>query len=242
MKQPLVSVIRFQLRAQGLTQAALAQKLRVSLPTAKRWLRGDGLDLDGLDRLLEVVGLSLSEAAALAGEVPHRTFKYTGRQETFLAGNVLALAVLDELLQGATPSQAARTLGLGAAALQRVLRGLEGVDLLERHPGGRSKLLVRGEPVWKKDGPLALKFRRHATQALLAQAERFEDAKKLGIYRLLPEDVTRARVLLDDLRLHLRRSEARARARPAQARTHGCLTALAPFDWSFLRTPAQNPG
>ena len=59
----LLAALRRRLRAAGLTQADVSQKLGVGTATVKRWLHGRGLGLRTLSQLCALADTTLTEIA-----------------------------------------------------------------------------------------------------------------------------------------------------------------------------------
>src|SRR4051794_14143707 len=116
---PLVVALRSRARALGLTHAALASELGVSLSTIKRWLSGQGLDLAALERLLAALDLEWADLATLLPAQAAPRFQYTVEQESFFARHPGHLAFLDALLAGETPRAIARRHRLSRRSLHR---------------------------------------------------------------------------------------------------------------------------
>ncbi|RYZ68472.1 MAG: XRE family transcriptional regulator [Proteobacteria bacterium] len=88
LHRELVAIVKARAKTNGLTQAALAKRLSVSLPTMKRWYQGDFVTLENLKRLCDEVGLSLTEAFATVEDAKSLNFQYTNEQEVFFAMNL----------------------------------------------------------------------------------------------------------------------------------------------------------
>lgn len=234
MKQPLFELIRNHVKANGITQMELAKQLGVSLPTVKRWLQGSGIVFDDLLRLLQATGHTLAEAAMMAEGARARTFCYTLVQEETLARSVALLVVFDALLHGASILEISKSEGLSRHAISRILKQLEAVGLVERHPGDRIKIIPRGEPMWRKGGPLARAFKEKAVFAFLRTCQKKEGASGMGIYRLVNQDFLKAQVMINDLRQFLRESEVRAKGNLGDSRMVALLTAFNDFNWSMI--------
>lgn len=233
MKRSLMNALARVARAQGLTQADLARRLGVSLPTLKRWLRGEGIDLASLEALLNELGLSLAEAAALVPGDASRGFDYTVEQEAFFARHPYFLAYFDRLLAGNSPAQIRRRSQISERATSRYLRKLAELGLIERLEGGRVRLLPRGEPRWRKGGPLSQRFRGEALQSFLKGSP--PESIRFGIHRLLPDDARKMQLMINELRDALIVAESRAKVHAQDdARPWGALTALSPFEWELL--------
>lgn len=232
MKRSLMKALAATIRARGLTQAELARRLGVSVPTVKRWLRGEGLDLDGLERLLAEAGLTLSELAALLPAREARSFGYTLEQERFFADHPRFLAYFDLLLAGEAPASIARKHGLSERSTARYLRQLEKLGLIERLPRDRVRLTVEGEPKWMPRGPLATRFRQEAIGAFLSEAG---ERVRFGMHRLTSADARKARTMLDELAAFLRAAEGRGKLqRDASSEQWGFLAGFAPYAWARL--------
>jgi len=183
----LTLALRQLLREKGCSQAAFAKALGISLPTAKRWLRGEGISFQDWLRALEASGISLGELIERAGLDNYRQFSYSPAQDKALAQTPGLLAYFDQLLAGKAPAEIARAHRLPKTATAQYLGALAKVGLIEWLPKDRARLLVRGEPRWNPQGPLAQKFRR---QTLREFTDRFGDdpgALRLGIYELSEE-------------------------------------------------------
>jgi transcriptional regulator with XRE-family HTH domain len=235
MKRSLLAPLKSALQAQGITQAEAARRLRVSLPTLKRWLRGEGLDLASLERLLQLGGLTLTEWAQRTESATARTFHYTLEQERTLARHPELLALWDALLHQVPLKVALEEASLKGHAATLALKSLEGIGLIERLPKNKIKLLLQGEPHWRPEGALAQAFRRKAIQALIDSTRSQPNALKMGVYRLLPEDLPRLKAQLQELRETLRSAEIRGESAPHRTTPYACLTAFGPWNWNNLR-------
>lgn len=234
MNRSISSVLRNQAKAKGITQGEIARAAGVSLPTIKRWLTGRGLDLERLEQLLGILGLSLLELATLAGAGSSREFEYSVEQEKVLAQDPSLLAYLNQLLLGASPRKIQRAFRLGERRAARILHTLERIGLLERHPEGKIRLRVQGQPRWRANGPLFRALKRRAVEDFLA-GERLA-AVRLGMHRVNMDDYRRLEVMLADVQDFARTAESRARSAPDQPTAIGLLVGLAPFEWKLLST------
>lgn len=176
--------LRASLKELNLTHEQFARRLGVSLPTARRWLKGEGISLSDWGRVLETLGLDLEEFVRKAGVPSKRQFTYTEAQEAALANTPGLLAYLDLLLAGKTAGQIAKAHSLKAADSTYYLAKLEKLELIEWLPGDRVKVLVEGEPRWNPGGPLAKKFREQILRDFLATYSTRPENLRAGIYRL----------------------------------------------------------
>lgn len=232
-------------KSRGYTQASLAVAVGVSVPTMKRWLRGQGLALDQLMKVLTVLDITFAEVEATSGASVPARFRYTLEQEEFFAEQPLCLAVFDQLIQGTDIDSLIRRHPLTPRRWVSILRDLEALKLIERLPAdryGRKKvrLKVSGEPVWRSDGPLAKSFRQSLLNEMI---EKHATRLRLYLHTYLPQDERRILGMIDDLIETARAAEHRARAirqtkqrKQADALTQSLLViGLMPFSASFLQ-------
>jgi len=218
------------------TQPQLAQELGVSLATTKRWLQGKGIALDDLSRLLTLMGSSLREFAASI-EAPSQQFAYTLVQEEALAKEPGLLAYFDFLLNGRNPQQIKKIFALTSKANFHYLFNLDKIGLIKLLPGEGAKLLVSGEPKWRKHGPLSQKFRQTAVQEFISQGIGDGKAMRFGIYYLEKAAELELTKRIEELYSLAKELESRTRARSniADLVPLGMLCAFKSFEWSLLR-------
>lgn len=180
----ICSQIKFHLKSNNIKQDEFAAMLGVSTPTMKRWLKGEGLLLKDLGRMLGKLDLKLSEISLVAEGEQESKFTYTIKQEEALSKFEGLLAFFDLLLKGKTPNQIAKTYNLTTKSLSFYLSKLDKLQLILWLPKNRVKLLVQGEPNWIKDGPLSQKFRRQIIEGYLLKYGSDHEQLRVGIYSL----------------------------------------------------------
>lgn len=182
--QKVCRQIKTNLKSKGITQDDFALMLKTSSPTLKRWLRGEGLLLKDLIRMLDCLDLKLSEVSLMAeGEVKSK-FTYTLHQEKVLASEAGVLAFFDALLKDKSPSQVAKTYSLTERSLSHYLSTLDRIKLIQWLPKNKAKVLVSGEPVWIENGPLSQKFRKQIVEGHLSKYINDPEKLRVGIYSL----------------------------------------------------------
>ncbi len=228
--QQLMNALKLRARAMGLTQDVLAKKMGVSHPTLKRWLAGKGVNLEQLIRLLELLDLSWNDLAADIGST--RTFRYSLEQEEHFALQPGHLAYFDLLLRGKSPREIRRLSGLRKTRAWQILRALEKIQLIEIISDERVRLLVQGEPVWRRNGPLAKSFRQ---QAITEFCQANESKLSFALIQCSPADVRQLRDKLSELSALASAADRRARLPGADSPSYGLLVGLEKFDWSLLQ-------
>lgn len=207
ISEKLSQQLRASLKELNLTHEQFARRLGVSLPTARRWLKGEGISLSDWGRVLETLGLDLEEFVRKAGMPSKRQFTYTEAQETALANTPGLLAYLDQLLAGRTPAQITKSHGLKATDTTQFLAKLEKLALIEWLPNDRVKVLLEGEPRWNPGGPLAKKFREQILRDFLTTYSSRPENLRAGIYRLSPSSRVQLETLTAELLRKLRSLE-----------------------------------
>jgi transcriptional regulator with XRE-family HTH domain len=230
MKRSIGSALKTTAKAKGLTQGEIAKIMKVSLTTVKRWFSGQGLDLERLEALLKLLGLSLKELSDSVGSMEAGEREFSLEQETAFARNPLLLAYFEQLLEGKSPQKLKQTFRLTEKQTSRCLRELERLRFLERHPGGRIKLLFTEQPRWRMDGPLWRRLKKKAIEDFLA--ENTFKSVRLGLHRMNSDDLTRLETMLIDLQAFARSAETRAKHYPDRSVSIGLLVGCAPFNWS----------
>lgn len=192
----LCKQIRNKLRSKNITQEEFAKLLNISTPTVKRWLRGDGLLIADLIRMLELLGLSLSEISLMADGTKRNNFTYTQSQEELFSEYNGTLAFFDLLLKGKSPLQIRRQHKLNEKSVSYYLSKLDRVKLIEWLPNNKARLLVSGEPTWLKNGPLSKKFRKQIINAHLLNYSDNREHLKIGIYSLSSDSLLKLQSLI----------------------------------------------
>ncbi len=176
--------IRDIIKEKGYTQEEFAQMMGVSLPTLSRWLRGEGLLFQDLNVMLEKLGVKLSELAMLAeGDVANK-FTYTNEQEDAFVSTEGLLAFFDQLLNGKTASNIARSFKLNERSMNFYLSKLDKLKLIEWLPNNKVKIIVSGEPSWIVGGPLSQKFRKQIINEHIQNHLNNREMLRMGVYSL----------------------------------------------------------
>lgn len=216
-------------KSQGITQDDLASKLGVSLPTVKRWYGGGTITLESLQKLVNEVGLTLTEVFSSLEESSSKTFHYSGEQEKFFSDNPDYLAYFDNLLRGQSPSQIQKKFALSEKRSVQYLSKLDKLKLIEWLPKNKIKLLVEGEPVWKAGGELAKKLRSDILRSFLEKEQKNESHFFLHDY--LPEDRDEIARKIQELIEFAKRANSRAKFRTDNTKSAGLYISLQNFRW-----------
>ncbi len=229
-KQAL-QIVKNKAKSLGLTQNELARKLGVSLPTIKRWYGGGTITLESLKKLVNEVGLSLTEVFSSLEESASETFRYTEEQEHFFSDHPDYLAYFDNILRGFTALQIQKKFHLSERKSVQYLGKLDKLKLIEWLPKNKIRLLVRGEPVWKTGGPLALKLRTDIFKSFVEKEKRSDSHFFLHDY--LEEDREEIQRRLQHIVEFAKRASSRAKFRPTESTPCGLYLSLQNFRWNL---------
>lgn len=153
----LLSNLRLQLRQHGWTARRIAAKLSIGEATAKRWLAGKGLGLDGLDALAGLCQLTLADLARLAERPPQGlASELTLAQEKALSTDIFLAFLFMTILGGNAPDEIAQDFSIAQRDIDAALIRLERLALIDRLPGGRVRSLIDRAIVWRKTPMRAL--------------------------------------------------------------------------------------
>lgn len=229
----LSRVIKQELKAKGFGIKAFSKKLGVSEPTLKRWLVGTGLSLKDWLRMLEVLDLSLEEAINRADLPSVNQFEYTEKQEEVLSRTSGLLAFFQHLLEGQSAKRIASQYELTKKSVAFYLRKLDDLGLIRWEQDLNCKLLRNGEPVWKKNGPLARTFRTKAFTELVA-AHKETGKLRLAIYNMPLADIQELEKKINEVFQCAQASEKRARLTKEKTQTLGIASVMAEYRPDFL--------
>lgn len=226
-------LIKASAKSQGLTYSQLAKRLEVSEPTVKRWLRGDGINIQQWLLLIDTLGIRFSDVASALNEPSLDQFEYTEKQEKALADNPGLLAFFQSLLFGSSPSEIMRQHTLSKASVFSYLKKLDEIGLIEWTEGMTCKLKFQGDQKWKKNGPLSKKFREQLFNQFIWPRKN-EDCFRLGIYELTRRDSQELNSLIAKVFETAKNLEKKARILKLKTETLCIGTCLDPHRPDFL--------
>ncbi|MCG3169354.1 MAG: hypothetical protein CALGDGBN_00872 [Pseudomonadales bacterium] len=238
----LLRILKAQLRAAGLRQQDVADRLGVGVSTVKRWLGGGGLDASRLEDLCELAGLSLAELVELATtEQPGKLVHFTPHQEEMLARDQRLFILFFALLNGRTRAQCTLELRVAGSELDRLLETLAHLGLIRLLPGGQMRVLAERWIAWRPTGPLARQFKLR--RSFLDQRVPDEDALYMpDFFPLSARGVGNVRLLCEQFRRDLHRiAEVDQNSAGERTRWHGTVFLLRPLDMTPIRAAFETP-
>lgn len=229
----LSRVIKQELKAKGFGIKTFSKKLGISEPTLKRWLVGTGLSLKDWLRMLEVLDLSFEDVINRADLPSVNQFEYTEKQEEVLSKTLGLLAFFQQLLQGCSAKKIASQHELTKKSVAFYLRKLDDLGLIRWERDLNCKLLRHGEPVWKKNGPLARTFRAKAFAELVV-ANKETGKLRLAIYNIPFADLQELESKINDTFQFAQAAEKRVRITKEKSQTLGIASVMSEYQPDFL--------
>ena len=154
----VIQAIRATLRARGMTYRQLAHELGVSEPTVKRdFGRGD-FPLSRLDRMCDVLDVSLADLVQGHQPVSSALTQLSEKQERALVRDRKLLLATYLLVNDWTFAQIISTFALEENDLVKLLLRLDALGIIDYRPPRRVRKLTARNFSWRKDGPVQTFF------------------------------------------------------------------------------------
>ena len=159
--QDLISALKTELKAAGITYAQLAGHLGMAESSIKRiFARGD-MPLSRIDEVLRVLKMDFAELARLVADARPLRRELTQEQEAAVVADRRLLLVAICALSRWTFEQIVAAYSLTEAECIRYLLVLDKLDIIEMRPLNRYRLKLAKGFRWRPDGPVMRYFREH---------------------------------------------------------------------------------
>jgi len=169
-RELIVAEMKRALRERGLTYASVARQLSLSVPSVKRlFARGD-FSLARLERICELLQLSLREVLERAAERGAPTNQLTIAQEREIVADPKLFLLTWLLLNRVSPEDITRLYRFGEREIVRWLIRLDRLRVIELQPGNRVRLLVSRRFSWRPGGPVQRYIHEKLLREFLASA------------------------------------------------------------------------
>jgi len=149
----LVRNLKARLRAEGITYRVLAAKLKLSEPTVKRDLSRGEFSLRRLDRICEILSVSLDDLLHSPSRGTLLT-ELSTEQERALVGNPRLLLVAYLVVNDWNFQEIVDTFAVSDNELIDILLKLERLGITEFTPPRRMRKRTARNFSWRKDGPI----------------------------------------------------------------------------------------
>ena len=166
--QQVLAVIKQRLKAAGFTYAEVAERLKVSTATVKRWFATRQMNLEQLDKLCACIGLELSDLLPelLVGD--QLLDELSEQQELEIAADIRLLLVTVCVLNRLSVVEILKFFRLTEPECIARLARLDRLGLIELLPGNQVRLRVASNFRWRSDGPIQRFFRERLSAEYFA--------------------------------------------------------------------------
>jgi hypothetical protein len=164
--EALVSALKRELRARGVTYRQLAPRIGLSEASVKRMFAQGSMDLKRLDAVLEAIGADPDALLRAMGEPKTLINRMSWEQEAEIVSDPKLFAVAVCALSLLSFEQMTCVYRLSAAECVRCLLRLERLGLLELQPNNRYRLRLARTFSWLPEGPIVRYFRSQAADFL----------------------------------------------------------------------------
>jgi AcrR family transcriptional regulator len=240
----IVTELKRTLKERGLTYAAVARHLQVSLPTVKRAFASGEFSLARIEGICEFAGVGLRELVERAHERSAPKNQLTLTQEREIVSDPQLLFVTWLVLNRTRFEEITRDYRLTERDVVRCLIRLDRLRVLELQPHNRVRLLVDRRFSWRPGGPVQRYIHERMLREFLSNP--FTGAQDEFFFHGAPmSDAVRAqlkRALQNAARECLEIAE---RDRSPAAERHGAAFVIALRPWlysgfdAFAREPSQ---
>jgi len=196
--------LKAHLKAQGLRQRDIADRLGIGLATVKRWLAGDGLTLKRIEDLCDLAKIDLCELAIQTSNAvsAQKLERFTASQERTLGENPHLFFIFFSLLNGWLPEECERELRIPPDSMKNHLRRLSRLGLIDVLGTNRIRLLAGRSTAWRRGGPLTKYFE---AQHNFIQSGVKNSLSMGDFVRLTEAGEIKVRYLIDELRREIHR-------------------------------------
>jgi DNA-binding Xre family transcriptional regulator len=229
----IVQSVRSVLRQRRMTYRQLADAIGVSEPTVKRDLSRGDFSLSRLDRICEVLDLSLSDLAQMPATGPGLLTRLSEQQERALVRDPRLLVVTYLVVNDWKWSEITSTFQLDDNGLISVLLQLDDLGIVDYRPPRRIRKLTARNFAWRKDGPVHDFFlNRVAPEFLRSDFDAPTDELRFIGGLLTETSLMQMKASVDRLAQEFE-DYARRDARLALETRHGSSMLIAMRKWEF---------
>lgn len=157
--QALVALIKTELRAAGITYAALGVELGLAESSVKRMLSRGEMPLSRLDEICRVLKMDFAELARKLADAQPLQHELTLEQERAVVADRKLLLMAISCLSQWTAEQVVATYRLSEAEAVKYLAQLDRLGVIELRPLNRYRLKVAKTFRWRPHGPVMQYFR-----------------------------------------------------------------------------------
>lgn len=150
----VVQAIRAMLRERGMTYRDLAGLLGLSEPTVKRDLGQGNFSLRRLDRICEILGVTIEELLRNDRPLASALTELSKKQESALVADAKLLLTTYLIVNDWRFNEMMATFRIDENELISLLLKLDKLKIIEYRPPRRIRKLTARNFAWRKDGPV----------------------------------------------------------------------------------------
>lgn len=158
----LINTLKHELRAQGVTYAAVARNLGMSVASVKRMFSRKDFTLKRLDRVLDLAGLELADLARSLERRERLVSRLSPEQEKAIVADKKMMLVALRVLTQWPLEKITRTYSISEPECIRLLVRLDRLGIIRLLSGNRYRLLLSRTFSWLPDGPIQQYFKSQA--------------------------------------------------------------------------------
>jgi transcriptional regulator with XRE-family HTH domain len=157
----LVSALKAELKAAGITYAELARQLHLAESSVKRIFAKGDMPLSRIDEVLRVLKMDFADLARQVADAQPLRHELTAAQEAAVVADRKLLLMAICCLSHWTFEQITSTYRLSDAECVSLLIALDRIGIIELRPLNRYRLHVDKGFRWRAHGPVMAYFREH---------------------------------------------------------------------------------
>ncbi len=231
----LLESLRFHLKARGLRQQDVADRLGVGLATVKRWVSGESLSLRHLEELCELANVELYDLIMTTeNSTSRKQTKFTPSQERVLGTDQMLFFLFFALLNDWPIDDCMRDMSLSEQEMKEALLRLERLGLLDIRAADRVRMLTTRDVSWRADGPIARYFR--AQGSFVTETGSADVISTAAFVPLCADSLVKMRTLMDENRREVQRIANSGHAARQNRTWYGVLFFARPLNMNGLRT------
>jgi len=161
----LLTVLKKQLKNQGITYKGLATALGLTESAIKQMFASDNMTLKRLDAICEVLQIDISDLVSLSDDQEEKLELLSVEQEAELVGDEKLLLVAYCVVNHWSFQDIVSRYTLSETECITQLAKLDRMKLIELLPGNRIKTLVAPNFDWQPNGPIEHYFRSEVQNA-----------------------------------------------------------------------------
>ncbi|MDP6183942.1 MAG: helix-turn-helix domain-containing protein [Gammaproteobacteria bacterium] len=164
----LVETLKQTLKSHGKTYRDVAAALALSEASVKRLFASNGLSLQRLDDICQMMGMEISDLVQVMSGRAAKTMELSETQEQQVADDPLLLLVAVSVLNKFTFEDILAKYAISDTELIQKLAHLDRLKIIELLPKNRIKLLISPNFRWRENGPIQRFFQDEVGQEFFA--------------------------------------------------------------------------